>query len=100
MKLPIIEYAVTLAGAPLATVQDEVLAVRFMRRLEEAASEGVTLVGALGVVSIKREVEVATMAEVNVRTLDTAALALAYDDAQVQKAAIAEVADAVVRAVP
>ena len=42
----------------------------------DGATRGQSLAGALGVVTVKREIEVATIAEINVRTLDTAALAL------------------------
>lgn len=88
MKLPIIEYAVTLGGFPIATAVDEDQAVRFMRLIEAAVTPGIVLAGPLGVETVKREVEAATVADVDVRSLDTAAMATAYDAVQVAKAAV------------
>lgn len=87
MKLPVIQYQVTVNAAPVATFSNEPAAVKVSGQIADliAAASG-TLAGAVGFGSIKSVVD--SDIDGIPGTLDTAAMAEAFDRAEVAKAEV------------
>ena len=106
MKVPIMQYRVTVDGYPVATFATEPDALQFTGRVTELiAATGATLAGPLGSGPVKSVVDVDSPADVHPDTasLDLAAMAAAFDvtetarlaaEATALKAALDAAADA------
>lgn len=93
MKIPILQYRVTVDEHPLATFATEPEAVRFTGHLVDLiATAGGTLAGTVGFGPVKSVAEVAAAADIDptLAVLDVAAMATAFhatETARIQQAA-------------
>ncbi len=93
MKLPVIQYRVTVAGQPVATFSNEPAAVKVSGDLAQLiAAAGGTAAGTIGFGTVK--VVVDSDLDGIPGTLDTAAMAEAFNREEVAKAEAQRVADA------